>query len=153
MSEKTTDTPGTPGKRLLRSLWDLYQLFALLIGSVLLVSTGIALVISPAIETDARIGIDQAFHIPSRHLAPADFHRSSHHTLSVQIGSGYDEPAFVADLLRAGWQPRADEQRPWRSFDRSGMTLRLFPNGLFALPTCLDSPDATTPTDTRSLHP
>lgn len=149
MSEKPADTPTPCGKRLLRELWRIYQIIALVFGSAMLFALGLSLTLEP----DARIGIDQAFHIPSRHLAPADFHRSSHHTLSVQIGSGYDEPAFVADLIQAGWQPRADEQRPWRSFDRSGMTLRLFPNGLFALPTCLDSPDATTPTDTRSLHP
>lgn len=152
MSEKPANTPNSPGMRLLRSLWDIYQLFALLVGSAVLACAGITLVIF-ASEPDARAGIDQAFRIPSRHLAPADFHTGSHHTLSVQIGSGYDEAAFVADLIQSGWQKREDEQRAWRSFDRAGMTLRLFPNGLFALPTCLDSPDAAAPTDTRTFLP
>ena len=149
MSEKPTDTPPPCGKRLLRELWRIYQIIALVFGSAMLFALGLSLTLEP----DVRIGVDQAFHIPSRHLDPADFHRGSRHTLSVQLGSGYHEPAFLADLRQAGWQVRTNEQRPWRSFDRSGMTLRLFPGGLFALPTCLDSPDATAPTDTRPLAP
>lgn len=155
MSEKqpAIDTPARPGKALLHALWRMYRVFALMIGTAMLVVLGINLFISLAVEPDAQRGIDQAFHIPSRHLAPTNFRRGGFRTLKVDFGSGYDEAAFVADLLQAGWQPRAEEQHPWRSFDRAGFTLRLYPTGLFALPTCLDSPEASEPTDLRTIHP
>ena len=149
MSEKPADTPAGAGRQILLSLWCIFHFIALMIGSVTLLCIGIALTTQPS----PLPVLEQAFHIPCRHLDPSDFRRDEHHTLKVEIGSGYDEDAFVADLLQAGWQPRAEEQRPWRSFDRAGMTLRLFPGGLFALPTCLDTPDASTPTDLRTFHP
>lgn len=95
--------------------------------------------------------IEKEYHIPTRVLCPVDTELQDEHALLIHTSAAFDEAAFTADLLAAGWQPRPQEQdSPWRSFEQLGMTLRLFPGGLFVFPSWREEP-CSEPTHLRSI--
>lgn len=151
-SPKTeTAPPASRGKSLILALWGAYQYIAIWVGSMFFVALGIFLFLKA--EDPLQVSfIEKEYRIPTRHLHPADTELKDTHALIIHSSAGFDEAAFAADLLAAGWQPRPHEQdAPWRSFDYLGMTLRLFPGGVFVFPSWRDEP-CTTPTHLREIN-
>lgn len=149
-SPETEAQPTSRGKALLHTLWGVYQCVAIWVGTMFFCAVGIFLYLQAEDPLNVAF-IEKEYHIPTRALYPVDTELQDTHALLIHTSAAFDEAAFTADLLAAGWKPRPHEQDSrWRSFEHLGMTLRLFPGGLFVFPSWREEP-CSEPTHLRGI--